>query len=242
MRFGDGPGALSQSCRIHARPEHLTFDYTRAMTAVLLAWRPAPRRVLLIGVGGGSLPMALRALRPDMSMDAVDIDPVVLEAAQRWFGLKADAALRLHAADGVEYVARALAAGQRYDAVLLDAFDAEGIPAPLFTEAFLRDLRALLAPGGVFLANTFSGAPAAERETAAAVAAFGRLLDVRRGELGGNRLLVAAQAPQRLPAADTLRKALPAQRAALAHVGIDARWVETLHLRETDVPAAPAPR
>ena len=44
MRFGDGPEALNQSCRRHDRPEHLAFDYTRAMTAALLLWQPEPRR------------------------------------------------------------------------------------------------------------------------------------------------------------------------------------------------------
>jgi spermidine synthase len=232
MRFGDGPEALNQSCRRHDRPEHLAFDYTRAMTAALLLWQPEPRRVLLIGVGGGSVPMALRRLRPDMRIDAVDIDPVVLKAAQRWFGLKADGLLQLHAADGVDFVARALASGQRYDAVLLDAFDAEGVPPPLFSETFLRSVRALLAPDGVFLANTFAGALSAERETAAALAAFGRVNDLRSGSGAGNRLLMAAAMPERLPAAARLWQALPSRRDALARIGIDPAWVEALRVEE----------
>lgn len=236
MRFGDGADALNQSCRRHDRPAHLEFEYTRAMTAALLLWQPQPRRVLLIGVGGGSVPMALRRLRADIEIDAVDIDPVVIEAAQRWFGLRADATLRLHAADGVDYVERARASGQRYDAVLLDAFDADGIPPPLFADAFLRNLRGLLTADGVFLANTFAGAAAVERETAAALVAFGRMHDVRAHDLGGNRLLVAAAHPGRLPPPARLWQALPSMRDDLARVGIDGTWVEGLRVVER-VPA-----
>jgi spermidine synthase len=197
------------------------------MATVLLLWQPAPQRLLLIGVGGGSLPMALAAARPDLQVDAVDIDPAVLRVAQRYFGLRAGPRLRLHAADGRAYVAEALAAGRRYDAVLLDAFDADGIPPALFSEAFLRDVRALLAGGGVLLANTFATSPSSVREADAAAAVFGAYLDVRADE-AGNRLIVAAGEAKRLPSAQELLARLPAQRTALASLGIDDGWVRQL--------------
>ena len=150
LRFDDGTAALNQSCQLLAEPQHLAFDYTRAMVAVLLLWEPPPHKVLLIGVGGGSIATALTVARPGIDIDAVDIDPAVLEVAQRYFGLVAGPQLRLHAADGRDFVAAARTKGVKYDAVLLDAFDAGGIPPALFSEEFLRDARALLAPGGVF--------------------------------------------------------------------------------------------
>lgn len=232
MRFGDSVEALNQSCRLHARPDHLLFDYTRAMVAALLLLQPEPRRVLLIGVGGGSVPMAVRKLRPAAQIDAVDIDPVVIEAAQRWFDLRPDALLRVHAIDGLAFVERARVSGQRYDAILLDAFDAEGIPAPLFSSGFLSDLRGLLADDGIFLANTFAGAPSAVREAEAALNTFGRFHDVRRDALGGNRLIVAAARPERLPDPLRLWQGVASHAEALAGVGIDARWVEVLQVRE----------
>lgn len=228
LRFGDGADQFNQSCQLRARPAHLAFDYTRAMAAVLLPWSPPPSRVLLIGVGGGSIPSALKAVRPDMAIDAVDIDEAVLRIAERFFGLRPDPNLRLHAADGRDFVATARARGERFDAVLLDAFDAEGVPPALFTEAFLRDLRALLSPAGVFLANTFSGSPSAAQELETAKAAFGRVYRVQQGQRAGNRLIVAASSPERLPSAAALLAALPAQRASLAGVGIEAAWVGRL--------------
>jgi len=228
LRFGDGAGQFNQSCRLHAQPAHLAFDYTRAMVATLLLWQPQPARVLLIGVGGGSIPLALAAVRPTATLDAVDIDAAVLRIAEHYFGLRAGPRLRLHAADGRDFVATARASGERFDAVLLDAFDADGIAPGLFSAAFLRDLQALLAPDGVFLANTFSGSRSAAQETATARAVFGRAYEVRPRGSRGNRLIVAAANEQRLPSPAALRAALPSMRAELARIGIEDDWVNRL--------------
>lgn len=225
LRFGDAPDALNQSCRLHRDPLHLVFDYTRAMAAVLLLWQPAPQRVLLIGAGGGSLPMSLGAVRPAMTIDAVDIDPAVLAVAQSHFGLLAGPQLRLHAADGRAFVAAARARGERFDAVLLDAFDAQGIPPALFDAPFLDDVRALLTERGVFLANTFAGSARYAQESAMTEAAFGRVLNLRlQRAQGGNRLLIAAASPSHLPGEQQLMAGWDAQRASLAIIGIDAAW------------------
>lgn len=242
LRFGDAPDALNQSCRLHRAPLHLAFDYTRAMTAALLLWQPAPQRVLLIGVGGGSIASALAAVRPQMTIDAVDIDPAVLQIAQTHFGLAPGPRLRLHAADGRASVAAARTRGERFDAVLLDAFDDEGIPPALFDDSFLRDVAAVLTADGVFLANTFAGSAGQAREIALTHAVFGRLLDLRvqqRGQAAGNRLLVAAADPARLPTPQALLSAWPQQRNALARIGIDERFRS--RLRFADARGQPLP-
>ena len=231
LRFGEQPGALAQSCQWLAHPDHLALEYTRTMVALLLLWQPTPRSALLIGVGGGSILRALAQSRPAMQVDAVDIDAGVLRIAGEYFGLVAGPRLRLHVADGRDFVAAARARGATYDAVLLDAFDAEGIPPALFSAAFLRDVRGLLTPGGVFLANTFAASATQAREAAAAQAAFGRLHEVRVGAGGGNRLFVAAAQPSALPDAAQLMAALPAQADALARLGIDTASVQRLEFR-----------
>ncbi|HEX4883520.1 MAG TPA: fused MFS/spermidine synthase, partial [Casimicrobiaceae bacterium] len=201
----------------------------------LLLWQPAPQRVLLIGVGGGSIPMALAAVRPAMDIDGVDIDPAVLRVATRFFGLRPGPRLRLHVVDGAAFVAQARARGGTYDAVLLDAFDENGVPPALFGEAFLRDVKAVLAPDGVFLANTVAG-PAHERELAAASAVFGRFHTIRPAPWTNNRLLVAARDPSGLPAAAGLFAGAARHGRELERLGIDEPWLRQLEIVGAGVP------
>jgi spermidine synthase len=199
-----------------------------------LNWQPEPRRILVIGVGGGSIPMALAAALPAARIDAVDIDPAVLDVARRYFGLRSGVGLRAVAADGRDFVFEAVRAGRRYDAVLLDAFDAEGIPPPLFDARFLSDVRRLLAPGGLFVANTFAAGPRHEDESLAAASAFGRYLDIFPDEASGNRLIVASTAA--LPAAARLRAVPAARRADLERIGAGAQWLAGWRIAGGDAP------
>jgi spermidine synthase len=226
MRFGGGADALDQSCLNLGQPEHLEFRYTRAMTAVALLWRPVPRRILVIGLGGGSIPTALATLLPQTRIDAVELDPSVIAVAERYFGFRQSDRVRAHAQDGAEFVRGALARGERYDAILLDAFDHEGIPPSLFSEAFLADVRRLLAPGGVFMANTFAGSNSYATESARAEAVFGTFLNIRLGDGdGGNRLLVAA--PGALPERDALLARCEQMRPSLDRIGAAQSWIRS---------------
>lgn len=239
MRFAEASTALNQSCYALDDPTRLAFSYTRAMVAVALQWQPPPRRVLVIGVGGGSIPMALVQWLPQARIDAVDIDPAVIAVAERYFGLRPDARLRMIAADGREYVHQAHRAGRRYDAVLLDAFDSEGIPPALFDRRFLADVRGLLTDDGVFLANTFAGSPSYAAESATAEAVFGSFLNIKLGGVAdGNRLLVASRG--RLPAPETLLAVPPARRAAFDAIGANEAWLRSWRFAGRDwVPAGP---
>jgi spermidine synthase len=226
LRFGDSGPALNQSCQSFAAPERLEFGYARAMVAVTLLWRPEPRHILVIGIGGGSIPTTLARLLPAARIDAVDIDPAVIDVARRFFGFAPDARLRAFARDGRDFVRQALAQGRRYDAVLLDAFDAEGIPPALFDHAFLSDIRRLLAPTGALLANTFAGSPSYASESATAEAVFGRFLNIKLGsDADGNRLLVASRAA--LPAPASLLRVPPQRHADFVRIGVDDVWLRS---------------
>lgn len=178
-------------------PARVPVEYVR-LAAAGLAFTPGRARALVVGTGGGAFPMLLRRAFPRMAVDAVDIDPVVLKAAQAHFGLVADDRLRLHARDGAAYVR---ATKRRYDLVLLDAYSGDGVPAHLAGAPFFRAVRGVVAKGGVVVANVAVDAD----EERAIVAAFARAFatcTAIRGREGGNVVLIgAARAPVDVAAA-----------------------------------------
>jgi spermidine synthase len=151
LRFD--PGGARQSVVRPGDPDHLELDYVRAMP-VAFAYAPRATRALLVGLGGGSMAMLLRHRLPQLRTEVVEIDPVVVEVARSHFGLVEDERLQVHVDDGRRFVERTPG---RWDVLVLDAYDALSVPRRLATVEFLSAVRRALAPGGVALANVWSG-------------------------------------------------------------------------------------
>lgn len=147
------PGGAPQSVVRPGDPDHLALAYVQALP-VVFAYVPKAQRALLIGLGGGSLPSLLVHRLPALQLDVVELDPVVVEVARSHFGLPEASGLRVHVGDGRAFIERADA---RWDLVVLDAYDARGVPLRLATVEFLRSVRRVLAPGGVACANVWAG-------------------------------------------------------------------------------------
>ena len=87
---------------------------------------------------------------PQVQIQAVELDPVVVDVAYRYFHLPRDPRLRVDVGDGRRYLS---ASPRRYDVIVIDAFFADAIPAHLVTQEFLRLVRTRLTPGGVVVTN-----------------------------------------------------------------------------------------
>jgi spermidine synthase len=193
----DGP---YQSVVGQGFPLRLELPYTQAMAAGL-AYVEAPRRILVVGVGGGALPMFLRAVLPEARIDAVEFDAGMLDVARRFFGFREDAMLQSHVADGRRFIETP---GPAYDVIFLDAYGPRGIPGPLATREFLRATRARLAPGGAVVSNVVRAPnPFFHAMVRTWQASFAQLhaFDV---EETANRILVALAHPER-PARSLLK-------------------------------------
>lgn len=133
-------------------PDHLELPYVRAMLTSLAMVRD-PARVLVVGLGGGTLPIFLHRHYPKATIDAVDIDPDVVEVARVYFGFLEDERLRAHVQDGRKFIEEC---EQPYDLILLDAFSSDSIPRHLTTREFLEAVRRALRPRGAVVANLWS--------------------------------------------------------------------------------------
>lgn len=171
LRFHDqGKDSEQSRCEIK-RPDHLVHEYTRLQLLGLTFLPHPPRKILVIGLGGASLSKALHALYPKALVDSVEIDPVVVQAAHRFFFYKDGPHVRTFTQDATVFVKHAK---ERYDIVFLDAFDGLDVPEPLRTREFYGEIADLLTPGGVVVANLHrnSDSYSSDRNTLASV--FGR--------------------------------------------------------------------
>jgi spermidine synthase len=150
LRFGRS--GARQSVVKPGDPDYLGLPYVRG-ALVGLALCEEPRRVLVVGLGGATLPMFLRKHYPDAAIDAVDVDPDVVDAAKQFFGFREDERMRAHIADGRQFIEQSR---QPYDAIFLDAFGSDSVPAHLTTQEFLRAVRRALKPGGVLIGNLWA--------------------------------------------------------------------------------------
>lgn len=230
LRFSLRRQTRNQSCFDPDAPRRMVFGYTQMMMALLLL-EPAPERILVAGLGGGTLPTALAALLPAATVDVVEIDPAVVALAKRYFGFEATARVRLEVVDARVFVKRALAREARYDAVLLDAYGGDYIPEHLLTREFLAEVRGLLPAGGVVAANTFSASRLYHHESATYRAVFGTFFNFKAPG-SGNRIVLAKNGP--LPTRAALDANAAAWRMALAPYGVPIHTYPPLLTTEPD--------
>lgn len=198
-------------------PLRLELDYTRAVAAAL-AFAPAPKRLLVVGLGAGTIPTFLRAVLPQAHIDAVEIQPQVLDAARRYFDFHEDEALHAHVTDGRRFIE---APGAPYDVIILDAYGTRSIPAALATREFMQATLARLTPDGVVVGNVLrkTGQPGSRMDPLWQ-ASFPQLyaFDVKASD---NRILVGLPHARR-----------PLRSQLLAHAGQLAReWGLPFNLR-----------
>ncbi len=131
-------------------PDHLELPYARfAFTGLALC--EGPRRILVVGLGGGTLPGFLRKHYPDAAIDVVEIDPDVVDVAKMFFGFREDELMRVQVGDGRQFIENIRQPS--YDVIFLDAFGSHSLPPHLTTQEFLQAVRRALMPSGVAVGN-----------------------------------------------------------------------------------------
>ncbi|MEQ8861351.1 MAG: fused MFS/spermidine synthase [Pseudomonadales bacterium] len=228
LQFSVRRDQRNQTCRNERKPREMVFAYAQMMMTSLLL-EPRPARVLVLGLGGGTLPMALDEILPEARIDAVEIDPAVVRVAREFFGFAPSNRVNVFAQDGRVFVKRAAQKGETYDLIMLDAFNGEYIPEHLMTREFLEEVKALLAPGGVLAANTFSISDLYHHESATYAAVFDSFYNLRT-DASGNRVILTRNGP--LPDAATLEERAAALKQTVAPYGVN--YDQLMALMTTD--------
>jgi spermidine synthase len=178
-------------------PDRLVLSYTRLMMAFLL-FQPAPRDLVIIGLGGGSLSKYCYRHLPRTRITNVEINARVI-ALRDTFAIPADnERFRVVHGNGADFIA---APPQDIDVILLDGFDVVGLPRELGSQHFYDGCASALREGGVLVANFLQSDEGIDEYLDRMSTAFDHRMMTARSEDRGNRIacsLKRAQLPPRL--------------------------------------------
>jgi spermidine synthase len=117
-----------------------------------------PQRGLILGHGGGSLAKWLGENWPDLELDVIEMDPSVVQAAERYFGYTPPPNHHVYVQDARTFLRNN---PTRYDLVWVDVFARHLIPFHVTTQEFFEELREHVNPEGAVAVNLASSdAPA----------------------------------------------------------------------------------
>jgi predicted O-methyltransferase YrrM len=181
-------------------PLRLDFEYMRWIGELLDVAAPEHEPLHALHLGGAACTLAryLGATRPTSRQLVIELDPDLVELAREAFGVRSSGYLKIRVGDAREALAGLT---QRYDVVIRDAFEGESVPSHLTTLGFLAEVRRVLAPGGIYLANLGDNSllNRARSEAATIAACFREVALIAepaqlKGRRNGNVVLVGSDA------------------------------------------------
>jgi spermidine synthase len=196
-----GGDAIQSAMRL-AEPDAIELDYVRAMMAFLL-FNPAPREVLMVGLGGGSMARFVHARMQGTRVTVVEINPGVVTVARRYFRFPdEDERLEVVIGEGAEAVAARPAS---CDILVVDGFVNGRVAETLCTRPFYESAFAALRPHGVMVANFMADDGRLERHCARIEKVFGRAPVLLLAEERDNLIAFASKGGPKRLAWSTLR-------------------------------------
>ncbi len=147
------PSKIRQTSVDVTDPLRPCLEYTRHCL-LSLVFCPEPASILVLGLGGGAVPMMLYHLCPQVHIDVVELDPEVPVLAEKYFHFSTGNRVRLHVDDAALYIQRKK---KKYDMIFMDAYLGHHQTLPVTTHAFYTEVRERLTDRGVLVANLLTG-------------------------------------------------------------------------------------
>jgi spermidine synthase len=183
------------------QPDKLVFSYTRAMMSFLL-FEPSPKRIAMIGLGGGSLAKYCYRYLPQTEITVVEINPDVV-ALRDEFAIPADdARFQVVLGDGAAWVADT---DSLPDVLMVDGFDASGLPAQLCSQQFYDGCFASLADNGIMVVNLWGSHSQHDEYLARIRTSFTDRMVIVEAEDSFNKIILAVKTVEFPPPLSTIR-------------------------------------
>ncbi len=129
------------------------FEYTEFFHAPWV-WNSEIKRVLMLGLGGGSIQRAYQHYYTNVMIESVEVDPVVIKVAREYFQVRDTPTHKIHQHDGRTFLQRGR---ETYDVILVDAYTrsryGSSIPPHLVTREFFAQASVRLGTNGVLAYN-----------------------------------------------------------------------------------------
>ncbi|MEG4941746.1 fused MFS/spermidine synthase [Microcoleus sp. F4-D5] len=145
---------VAQSLLDLNNPLNFLFPYCRAMMLALV-WKNQPKKIYIIGFGGGSIPRFFHHYFAESIIECTEIYPTVVEVARKFFGIQFDERLKVAIQDGREYLAQQNPTVKN-DIIIVDAgFGSGYMPYRLVTQEFYQLCKTHLSRAGALVVNLF---------------------------------------------------------------------------------------
>ena len=149
MQFGKNTRYWTESVYDTTDDRALPVTYTRYMT-VALAYPEEVGSVLEIGLGGGRTAAYMNLHMPDTPITSVELDPDVVELAEKYFNVRQNDTFKIETRDGRIHLVRARGT---HDVIMVDAYRGPFVPFHLLTKEFYLTAKRRLNPGGILAQN-----------------------------------------------------------------------------------------
>jgi len=133
-------------------PSELLAEYTK-FCALPLYHHHSMKNVLALGGGGYMIQRHLLRLNASITVDTVEINPLVTQLAYEYFCLAPDNRLRIIHHDAASFLQTCEA---MYDYIVVDVYDGLQVPESCKTIRFYQDIARVLADGGIVMLNIIS--------------------------------------------------------------------------------------
>ena len=152
--FGNGWGSQQSKIDTNDLALHI-YDYTRLAMYSLSFLNRTPKNVLVVGLGGGVIPRETLRYVPDVEIDVIELDPLVVDLAKRYFYYD-DKNIHTYVGDAFTEINNL---NKTYDIIVLDACNSNFIPFTLMCKEFFEKVKLAIKPNGIITFNTCNSHP-----------------------------------------------------------------------------------
>ncbi len=106
-------------------------------------------KILVLGLGGGTLPKLFTRNLGPIKIDTVEIDPLIVDLAKKYFNLVEDN-IKIYTGDAANFLN---SLGEKYNFICVDTYIGDKIPESVQTNKFFDNLFGRLEENGTIVLN-----------------------------------------------------------------------------------------